>query len=145
MIRENPWTGVGPGRVNEIYTTYLSAADPVPAFHGHLHNNLVQLAAEFGLPVIGAALTFVMVLLHDLRKRCKCALDRNRQFLCRTSLLGLAGFAAAGMFDYTYGHSLGLILIVFMVVAPLVPAKEAGVFQGRMDEVNRTSENALDA
>jgi exopolysaccharide production protein ExoY len=124
MVRQNPLTGIGPGRVKEIYTEYLSAADPVPAFHGHLHNNLVQLAAEFGLPVIGAALTFVMVLLHDLRKRCKYAFDRNRQFLCCTSLLGLTGFAAAGMFDYTYGHSLGLILLVFMVLAPLVPAKE---------------------
>jgi O-antigen ligase len=145
MIRENPWTGVGPGWVNETYTTYLSAADPVPQFHGHLHNNLVQLAAEFGLPVSGAALTFVMVLLQDLRKPCRCAPGRNEQYLCCTSLLGLTGFAAAGMFDYTCGHSVGLILIVFMVLTPLVPAREAGVFQGRMDEVNRSTENALDA
>jgi len=29
MVRENPITGVGPGRVNELYTTYLSPQDPV--------------------------------------------------------------------------------------------------------------------
>ena len=51
MIRQEPLTGVGPGRVEALYRSYLLPADPVPAYHGHLHNNLFQLAAQFGLPV----------------------------------------------------------------------------------------------
>lgn len=121
MIRQNPLTGVGAGRIDELYTKYLSPSDPVPAYHGHLHNNLVQLAAEFGLPVTIAALFFVVVLFRDLRARCRLAIDREQQFLCRTSLLGLMGFAVAGLFDYTYGHSLGLILLFFVVLSPLTP------------------------
>jgi len=119
MMRDRPFTGIGPGRVEELYTSCLSSRDPVPAYHGHLHNNLVQLAAEFGLPVVAAALLFVVVLAHDLLRRCASAGDRNQQFLCCTSILGLTGFVTAGMFDYTYGHSLGIILLAFAVLGPL--------------------------
>jgi len=127
MIRENPLFGVGPGRVDGLYTKYLTPADPIPAYHGHLHNNVVQLAAEFGLPVTAAALLFVIVLFHDLLARLRVASDRNQRFLCRTSLLALTGFLLSGLFDYTYGHSLGLILLGFAVLSPLtMSASSAG-------------------
>jgi O-antigen ligase len=110
---------VGPGRVDELYRSYLSPGDAVPAYHGHLHNNLVQLAAEFGLPATCAALVFVSVLFYDLRRSCKGLLDRGHEFLCNTAVLGLIGFLVAGMCDYTYGHSLALILLSFVVLTPL--------------------------
>jgi O-antigen ligase len=122
MVRENPLTGLGPGRVAGMYEGYLSPADPVPAYHGHLHNNAAQLAAEFGVPVVAAAVVFIAILVGDLRKRCRISLDRDQEFLCRTALLALFGFIAAGMCDYTYGHSLGLILLAFAVLSPLAPA-----------------------
>jgi O-antigen ligase len=122
MVRDNPLTGVGAGRVEGLYRHYLSPGEPVPSYHGHLHNNLVQLAAEFGLPVAAAALAFLVGLSNDLHKRWKAAAERETRFLCRTSILGLAGFVAAGLFDYTYGHSLGLILLSFAVLTPLLPA-----------------------
>jgi O-antigen ligase len=114
--------GVGPGRIETFYTSYLSPGDPIPAYHGHLHNNLAQLAAEFGLPAAAAAIIFVLVLLWELWKQYKRADDRDEQFLSRTSILALIGFLTAGFFDYTYGHSLGLILVAFAVLTPLSPA-----------------------
>jgi lipopolysaccharide/colanic/teichoic acid biosynthesis glycosyltransferase/O-antigen ligase len=122
MIRAQPITGVGPGRVEKLYRGYLAPNDPVPAFHGHLHNNFVQLAAEFGLPVAGAAIAFVGILFLDLRRRHQLAVHRHEQLLCRTALLGLTGFVASGMFDYTYGHSLALILLSFVVLSPILEA-----------------------
>ena len=124
MIRDRPLTGVGPGRVEGLYLSYLSAADPIPAYHGHLHNNLFQLAAEFGLPAVLAAGLFIVVLVNQLRERLRTAPDREAQFLCRAALLGLAGFLAAGMFEYTYGHSLGLILLSFTTLAPLISGEQ---------------------
>jgi exopolysaccharide production protein ExoY len=124
MIRNEPLTGVGPGRVEGLYRSYLSPTDPVPAYHGHLHNNLVQLAAEFGLPVVFAAVLFIAVLFKHLRERLNSAVDRETRFLCRAALLALTGFLAAGMFDYTYGHSLGLILVSFVSLAPLVSGEK---------------------
>jgi O-antigen ligase len=146
MIRANPMTGVGPGRVEALYTNYLSPGDAVPAYRGHLHNNLVQLAAEFGLPTAAAATVFVSVLLWELRRQCKRAPHRDEQFLCRTSISALTGFLVAGFFDYTYGHSLGLILIAFAVLPPLIPASqtEAGEVRSTGDSPQHqsASENA---
>jgi hypothetical protein len=119
MVRQNPLTGLGPGRVDQVYATYLAPADPLPAYHGHLHNNIVQLAAECGLPVVASAFAFTVILVCGLKERCRIALDRDQEFLCRTALLALFGFVAGGMFDYTYGHSLGLILLGFAVLSPL--------------------------
>lgn len=121
MIRDSPITGIGPGLVEQRYRSYLSSADPVPAYYGHLHNNLAELAAEFGLPVTGAALLFVAVLFWDLRRRERRATGRGLEFLSRTALLGLIGYVTAGMFDYTYGHSLGIILLSFVALTPLIP------------------------
>jgi O-antigen ligase len=125
MIRSHPLTGVGPGRVDELYTKYLSGFDPIPVVHGHLHNNLVQLAAEFGVPVSMAAVLFVAVLFHELRNAWLRAADGEQKFLCRTAVLGLSGFVVSGLFDYTYGHSLGIILLGSMVLAPLVRTNTA--------------------
>jgi O-antigen ligase len=121
MVKEHPFRGVGPGRVEELYRHYLQPADPVPAYYGHLHNNIAQLAAEFGVPVAVAALVVFCVLFLDIRKAWKAApVDRDKQFLCRAGALGLAAFALAGMFDYTYGHSLGLIIVTFASLAPIL-------------------------
>ena len=120
MLRDNPLTGVGPGRVEQLYTSYLLPGDPVPAYHGHLHNNLVQIAAQFGLPVTLAALIFVVCAFRDLLKARRKALNPDGRFLTDTALLALTGFLFAGLFEYTYGHSLGLIIIAFAVFPALL-------------------------
>jgi len=119
MLREHPLRGIGPGRVEASYEKYLNAGDPVPAYHGHLHNNAVQIAAQFGIPVAIAALLFVAITLRDLFKARRLAIGPDNRFLTETGLLALIGFLIAGMFEYTWGHSLGLIMIVFAVVPPL--------------------------
>jgi putative inorganic carbon (HCO3(-)) transporter len=119
MIREHPVFGIGPGRVENQYTTYLPPHDPVPAYHGHLHNNALQLAAQFGLPVLAAAVVWLAMLLKDLTQASRRPRNRERSFLCRAAFLGIAGFLIVGMTDYTYGHALGLILFSFVAIFPL--------------------------
>ncbi len=125
MIRAQPLFGVGPGRVEELYTRYLLPGEPVPAYHGHLHNNAVQLAAEFGIPTLGAALLTLIVLFVDLVRGHRRAQDRDGRFLRRSGVLGLTGFLLVGTMDYTYGHSLGLILLSFAAVSPLITESAA--------------------
>jgi putative inorganic carbon (hco3(-)) transporter len=120
MVRAHPLLGVGPGRVESTYTSYLLPDEPVPAYHGHLHNNAAQIAAQFGIPVAIAALLFVMVLFRDLLRALKEAVDRDDRFIARAALLALGGFIVAGFFEYTYGHSLGLILLSFAAMSPLL-------------------------
>ncbi len=125
MIKESPLTGVGPGRVEALYRSYLKAGEPVPAYHGHLHNNAIQLAAEFGVPVALAAVVTFVVLFLDLVKASRAAISKEAKFACRAGLLGLFGFVLSGFFDYTYGHSLGLILLGFVVLSPLLFGSES--------------------
>ena len=125
MIKQHPLVGVGPGRVQSLYRGFLTPTDPVPAYYGHLHNNLVQIAAQFGIAAAVAAIVVLAALFLELRSAWTIARakgDRTRLFLSRAGTLGLAGFALAGMFEYTYGHSLGLIAVSFASLAPLAPA-----------------------
>jgi hypothetical protein len=85
-----------------------------------LHNNPLQLGAEFGVLVLGAALVFVTVLLRDLARASRRASGRQQKFLCLSGLQGLTGFLIMGMMEYTYGHSLGIILLAFTVISPLM-------------------------
>ncbi|HUI55735.1 MAG TPA: O-antigen ligase family protein [Bryobacteraceae bacterium] len=119
MIAEHPVFGVGAGRVDELYTSYLAPGEPVPAYHGHLHDDALQLAAQFGLPVLAAAMLYVAVLVWQLFRALQSASECEDRFLCRTALLGLTGFLLAGLTDYSYGHALGLILVSFVTLAPL--------------------------
>ena len=121
MVREHPLTGVGPGRVEKLYESYLSPEDPVPAYHGHLHNNLIQIAAQFGIPATLVSLIFLGVLLHDLLRARAAATNRDAQFISQTALLSFTGFLVSGVFEYTYGHSLGLIMVSFAVLPALLP------------------------
>jgi O-antigen ligase len=121
MLQEQPLVGMGPGRIESLYPHYLAPGEPVPAYHGHLHNNAVQLAAEFGMPVLATAALFVIVLLVDLARL------RNQPFLSRAGILSVIGFLAIGMTDYTYGHSLGLILLRFAAITPLMTRNEVVV------------------
>lgn len=122
MMREYPLTGVGPGRVEKLYESYLSSGDPVPAYHGHLHNNLAQIVAQFGLPATVVLLLFVGVVFHDLLEARKAATTRDARFISQTALLAFTGFLFAGLFEYTYGHSLALMLLSFAVLPALLPS-----------------------
>jgi O-antigen ligase len=94
--------------------------EPVPAYRGHLHNNVAQIAAMFGIPVTLAALLFVVCAFRDLFHSRRKAFDPDSRFLADTAVLALIGFLFAGLFEYTYGHALGLIMIAFAVVPALL-------------------------
>jgi hypothetical protein len=78
------------------------------------------------------------MLLKYLWNRSKAASAREDLFLSRTALLGTTGFLASGMFDYTYGHSLGLILLSFIAVRPLAvngQCPEGSLIHRRFDSI----------
>ena len=127
MVRDHPLTGTGPGRVEQLYRSYLKPGDPVPAYHGHLHNNAIQIAAQFGLPVSLAALLFVVFAFRDLIKARSQATNPDQRFLANTGVLAFIGFLFAGLFEYTYGHALGLIMIAFAVFPALLMPRRAAL------------------
>jgi len=120
MVRDHPLFGVGPNRVPEVYSQYR-ANDAVEQNVSHLHNVPLQIAAERGLPALGAWICFVGILLVDLARPL-----RARQFgvLAAAALAAIVSMLAAGFFEYNFGDSEFLMLFLLLITLPFAAARE---------------------
>jgi len=115
MVRDAPLLGLGPGGVKQNYPAYRDPAARRPGT-GHLHNNLVQIAAERGL--LGLAAWLAIWITFGVRAgRIYAALPAARaddRALVAGSLAAVAGFLVAGLFEYNFGDSevIGLLWVV---------------------------------
>jgi hypothetical protein len=115
MVQDAPLLGLGPGGVKRHYPAYRDPAARRPAT-GHLHNNLVQIAAERGVLGLAAWLTIwiaFFVQAGRIYTRLPAARDDDRA-LVAGSLAAVAGFLVAGLFEYNFGDSevIGLLWVV---------------------------------
>ena len=113
MIVAHPLAGVGPNMVQRRYAEYRGD-DAVNAVNAHLHNNLVQIAAERGLPALAVWLWFIATLLRDAWRRFKDGSDR---FVPAAALAATTAMLTAGLFEYNFGDS--EFLMLFLIVATL--------------------------
>jgi O-antigen ligase len=125
MVRDRPIFGQGPGIIPFRYERYRWAeapSDTVP----HLHNNPLQLAAERGLPAAAFWLWWMTILLAKAAREA-----RTDPWDDRWGAVGVLGFFAAilvaGMFEYNFGDSEVLYVILLLSALPFtlsVPVKE---------------------
>ncbi|MGH9464399.1 MAG: O-antigen ligase family protein [Thermoanaerobaculia bacterium] len=119
MVEERPFFGLGPRMVRELYPLYRHPTAPrrwVP----HLHNNLVHVAAEEGLPAM-AALIWLMGGALIVAYRGYRAEARSRSHtpgLYLGGLLALAAFNLAGLFEYNWGDTEVQRVALFLVALP---------------------------
>ncbi len=115
MVRDAPLLGLGPGGVKQRYPEYRDPAARRPGT-GHLHNNLVQIAAERGL--LGLAAWLAIWLTFFVRAgRIYATLPAARlddRALVAGSVAAVGGFLVAGLFEYNFGDSevIGLLWVV---------------------------------
>ncbi len=110
--------GFGPGLLkNHYYARYANPKAPMKSY-GHLHNNVVHLAAERGALSLGAWVWawvgyFILVIrrLRDAR-----AAPFGTRFRIVGGLAAAAGFLSAGMFEYNFGDS-EVVMLAFMATA----------------------------
>jgi O-antigen ligase len=114
MIRDHPLTGVGPGRVKELYPDYRQPGfvDPHP---GHLHNNLVMIAAETGLPSLAVYLWFVAAVFTGAYRARRSG---NTSGLIFGAAAALAALFVAGQFEYNFGDVEILRLTLLLSILP---------------------------
>ena len=123
MIRTHPLTGVGPNMVEKLYVQYrgsdpIAGPDGVVHINPHLHNNLLQIAAERGLPALALWLWFVVALARDLWTR----FNAEQRELAATALATVTALLAAGLFEYNFGDS--EVLMLFLTIASLPAAAD---------------------
>ncbi|HSR67945.1 MAG TPA: O-antigen ligase family protein [Acidobacteriota bacterium] len=118
MVSEHPLTGVGPRMIPDVYPRYATRDFPPEAYQ-HLHNCYVQIAAESGLLALLAWLTMWGVLAVSLLHMARRAGDDRFLFFASVSALtSLAAFLAAGLFEYNFGDSEVVILLLFLIASP---------------------------
>ncbi len=125
MIADHPLTGVGPGRVKPLYPSYRvpGFVNPIP---GHLHNNLVMIAAETGIPSLLAYLAFVgAFFLGALRILRRTPRGDPARGVTLGAIGAMAALFAAGMFEYNFGDVEVLMATLVVATLPFAAARAA--------------------
>jgi O-antigen ligase len=125
MISERPFFGVGPGRIKELYPVYRQPGF-IEASVGHLHDNLVNVAAETGVP---SALAYLAIVVGAFAAAWPLARDRSRpavRALARGALAANAALFVAGVFEYNFGDVEILRVMLVLLALPFAAARVAG-------------------
>ncbi len=124
MIHDHPWTGVGMGAMVRVYQRYREPDGPVNPTRrlGHLHNNVIQVAAERGL--IGLACWLWIWLAYgsyawNLYRRLRPE-HAGAKALVLGSLASVVAFHVEGLFEHTFGDSEVITLVYFLMGLPFV-------------------------
>jgi O-antigen ligase len=120
MIRDHPWFGVGPERVQAKYPEYRQRhPDAVNPVNPHLHNVPMQIAAERGLPALAAWLWFVIIAGRDLMRQVHRG---PAKAVAGAGAAALIAMLTAGMFEYNFGDTEFLILFLGLITLPFAAA-----------------------
>ncbi len=114
IVGDHPLTGVGPDMIKKVYSVYR---DPlaVEAMNFHLHNVPVQIAAERGLPALAIWIWFVGTAVVDLARRFGSS---AHPAIAASGLAAMAAMLSAGLFEYNFGDSEFLMLLLVLVTLP---------------------------
>ncbi len=111
MVRDHPLLGVGPDVVGLVYPEY-KAPEATPGAV-HLHNNIIQIAAERGLPALAAWL-YLMAAAGFASYR----LIRSRPAAApyaASALFAVVGMFVSGLFEFNFEDSEIKLLFLFLL------------------------------
>jgi O-antigen ligase len=123
MVRDYPLMGVGPDQIERVYPEYR-VPDAVKPTNPHLHNVPMQIAAERGLPALGAWVAFVVVTIRSLFKLLKTSRHKG---LTAAALGAMAAMLAAGLTEYNFGDSEFLMLLLVIITLPFAANRDGGL------------------
>jgi O-antigen ligase len=120
MIEADPLTGMGP---NMVERQYIRFRDPeaVERVNPHLHNVPMQIAAERGLPALGAWLWFIGSAAAGLWALLRSGRHR---FLAACGLGAVAAMLGAGLFEHNFGDSEFLMLFLILITLPFASERD---------------------
>ena len=120
MVLDRPVFGEGPGMILAVYPRYRWPEAPNPR-QPHLHNNLLQVAAERGLPGLAFFLWWVTAALAAALREARRgpAEDPGAAWAAGGVLGALAAVFVAGLFEYNLGDSEVLMLFLLLTAVPL--------------------------
>jgi len=117
IIREYPLLGTGPDTVDMVFQHPKYRLSPEAKQNVHLHNNVIQIAAERGIPTLVAWLVFMGWIFYSL---CRLLPHRD-SLLFPLTVAALAAFLAhftAGLFEYNFADSEVAALFFYLITVP---------------------------
>jgi O-antigen ligase len=124
MVLDRPVFGQGPGMILGAYPRYRWPEAPNPTTP-HLHDNVLQMAAERGLPGLAFFLWWVVVALtaalHETRRAEE---PPPGGWVAVAALGGLTAVMVAGLFEYNLGDSEVLMLALLLMSLPFARRRE---------------------
>jgi len=113
MVLDRPVFGLGPGMIQRAYPGYRWEGAPNPQ-QPHLHDNVLQVAAERGLPALAFWIWMMAAWLGAALRETR----HGRRFEGPAAFGVLTTLLVAGVFEYNFGDS---EVLMFTLVAAALP------------------------
>jgi O-antigen ligase len=122
IIEEFPLLGTGPDTVDMVFQDPKYELSAEARRNVHLHNNLIQIAAERGIPTLLLWLSFMVWTFVSLTK-----LIRNKssslRLLTGASMAAVVALFSAGLFEYNFADSEITMLFLYLITLPFCFAR----------------------
>jgi O-antigen ligase len=117
MILDKPVFGQGPGMILDAYPRYRWP-EATHLQQPHLHNNLLQIAAERGLPGLAFFLWWAAVAFLAALREARRRSGEAGGWAAAGTLAALSAVFVAGLFEYNLGDSEVLLLVLLLTAVP---------------------------
>ncbi|MGQ9470995.1 MAG: O-antigen ligase family protein [Candidatus Aminicenantales bacterium] len=118
VVKDWPLFGCGPDTVDMVFQNPKYNLSAQAKLNVHLHNNLLQLAAERGLLALASWLAFMVWSLRLLWKKWRTKPAGNLSFIA-AALASEAALFFAGLFEYNFGDSEVVMFYLVLLTLPL--------------------------
>ncbi len=117
IVREFPFHGTGPDTVDMVFQNPKYGLSAITRQNVHLHNNIVQIAAERGIPTLLAWTVFIVWAFLSLLRLLK---DRRAAVFpfAAAGAAALLALFTAGLFEYNFADSEVSVLFLYLITAP---------------------------
>ncbi len=124
IIKERPIFGTGPDTVDMVFQDPKYGLSVEARRNVHLHNNIIQIAAERGIPTLAAWLVFIVWAFLSLLRLLK---NRGSPVFphAAAAAAGLLALVAAGLFEYNFADSEIAVLFLYLLTVPFASSKKA--------------------
>jgi len=122
IIKDYPLFGTGPDTVDKVFQNPKYGLSEGAKKNVHLHNNILQTAAERGIPTLLAWLTFMVLTFISLLRLLKNENSSLKTFTV-AALGALLGLFTAGLFEYNFADSEITVLFLYLITIPFSLAR----------------------
>ncbi len=122
IIKDYPFFGTGPDTVDMVFQNPKYELSERTKKFPHLHNNILQIGAERGIPTLIAWLSFMIWTFISLIKLLKNK-DPTLYSLTVAALAALLALFTAGLFEYNFADSEITMLFIYMITIPFSLAR----------------------